>query len=592
MCLRACLKIPERGRVVLDQPQQAPHFRRVEELGACCGWSSTQPRSFFRHALRHVFVACFALLLLGSGCQKSSITSTTMPLELPALAPDTVLRIHWIGKRQLSLDGSAFYFNRLLDLQESRMLESRTLDHLATVPWRLLHGDAAVANAPVSHLRWILESLKHEEFYLEIRSTNGSMQFGLAVRISEKHAAIWQTNMAFVVDSLTGFSPLSTPGAPHGWSVVHPQAPARIELVRSGQWTVFGIAEGDNILMRELIDHLRKPASTVESPGTNAWVNADVDLKWAARVVGGMTNASARLPKVSIAITGDGGNVFTRSTLTFPEPMLDDLKPWTIPTELIHEPLTSFSAARGTASMVSSLPLWAAMRLGTTPDQLFSWSTGANPFQLYLAARMPDAKARMNSLATLLLNDVNPWLKENGPRVNDAGIPLFERLPGTDGVRWTVPGLWPFVKPAETAGTSFLFAGLTPEQNSGTPQPIRENRYKGILNRTNLVYWGWESTASRLNDLLPVLQTARVLAHKAPLPEKCLPLVWLAAIQPRLRETETHITRTGPDKLELQRKSTLGLSASELHLIADWLESPKFPRGLHTFIVPPPAAGP
>jgi len=49
--LRACLKIPERGCVVLDQPQQASNFRRVEALAACCGWSSTQPRSFFRQAL-------------------------------------------------------------------------------------------------------------------------------------------------------------------------------------------------------------------------------------------------------------------------------------------------------------------------------------------------------------------------------------------------------------------------------------------------------------------------------------------------------------------------------------------------------------
>jgi hypothetical protein len=50
--LRACLKIPERGCVVFDQPQHASNSRRVEELAMRCGWSSTQPRSFFRQALR------------------------------------------------------------------------------------------------------------------------------------------------------------------------------------------------------------------------------------------------------------------------------------------------------------------------------------------------------------------------------------------------------------------------------------------------------------------------------------------------------------------------------------------------------------
>jgi hypothetical protein len=39
LSLRACLKIPERGCVVLDQPQQAQFFLGVDELAACCGWS-------------------------------------------------------------------------------------------------------------------------------------------------------------------------------------------------------------------------------------------------------------------------------------------------------------------------------------------------------------------------------------------------------------------------------------------------------------------------------------------------------------------------------------------------------------------------
>ena len=48
--LRACLKTPERGCVV-DQPQQALNFQGLELSAPCCGWSTTQPRSFFRQAL-------------------------------------------------------------------------------------------------------------------------------------------------------------------------------------------------------------------------------------------------------------------------------------------------------------------------------------------------------------------------------------------------------------------------------------------------------------------------------------------------------------------------------------------------------------
>jgi Tol biopolymer transport system component len=52
--VRACPNIPERGCVVLDQPQQASNARRIGPLAACCGWSLTQPRSFFRPALWQV----------------------------------------------------------------------------------------------------------------------------------------------------------------------------------------------------------------------------------------------------------------------------------------------------------------------------------------------------------------------------------------------------------------------------------------------------------------------------------------------------------------------------------------------------------
>jgi hypothetical protein len=54
--LRACLKIPERDCVIRDQPRQVLDFRRIETLATCCGWSPTQPRSFFRQALSEMAV--------------------------------------------------------------------------------------------------------------------------------------------------------------------------------------------------------------------------------------------------------------------------------------------------------------------------------------------------------------------------------------------------------------------------------------------------------------------------------------------------------------------------------------------------------
>jgi hypothetical protein len=47
------------------------------------------------------------------------------------------------------------------------------------------------------------------------------------------------------------------------------------------------------------------------------------------------------------------------------------------------------------------------------------------------------------------------------------------------------------------------------------------------------------------------------------------------------------MARTGPAQLDFTRQSTVGFNALELHLLADWLESPQFPHGLHTFLAPP-----
>ena len=60
---RACLKTLERGCVVFDQPQQFPKSWRIEMFSRCCGWSSTQPRSFFRQVLEHASLLLLSLAL-------------------------------------------------------------------------------------------------------------------------------------------------------------------------------------------------------------------------------------------------------------------------------------------------------------------------------------------------------------------------------------------------------------------------------------------------------------------------------------------------------------------------------------------------
>jgi hypothetical protein len=78
-----------------------------------------------------------------------------------------------------------------------------------------------------------------------------------------------------------------------------------------------------------------------------------------------------------------------------------------------------------------------------------------------------------------------------------------------------------------------------------------------------------------------------VALHKAQLPPESVALKWLRALEFKLTNCGTIIRRESPGRFSLVRKSSCGFTAVELHLIADWLESPQFPAGLHTFNAPP-----
>jgi hypothetical protein len=57
---------------------------------------------------------------------------------------------------------------------------------------------------------------------------------------------------------------------------------------------------------------------------------------------------------------------------------------------------------------------------------------------------------------------------------------------------------------------------------------------------------------------------------------------WLRTVKDRLGNSTTRIALTRPNQLTFDRTSTIGLTGAELNLLADWLESPNFPKGLYS----------
>jgi hypothetical protein len=59
---------------------------------------------------------------------------------------------------------------------------------------------------------------------------------------------------------------------------------------------------------------------------------------------------------------------------------------------------------------------------------------------------------------------------------------------------------------------------------------------------------------------------------------------WLSAITPKLTNTATEITYSGPQELSFARKSDLGLTGFEIATLSTWIDSPGFP---FEFSLPP-----
>jgi hypothetical protein len=178
-----------------------------------------------------------------------------------------------------------------------------------------------------------------------------------------------------------------------------------------------------------------------------------------------------------------------------------------------------------------------------------------------------------------VLQNQNHWFATNGPA-------KFARSTTLGGLEWKgLPYMFPFLRSTNINHQSFIYGGGFP---TAEPNPLSLQPLQTVLSRTNLVCHDWELTGLRTGQWLYMGQFARFALDKAQLPADAPGLAWLQAIAPKLGESVTGIAQTAPTQLSFTRRSTIGFTGIELNLLADWLESPQFPYGLHAFLAPPP----
>ena len=101
-----------------------------------------------------VFALLSAALAFSAGCKKSEKKEQGQAggpkaVQKSATSPDTILRVHWLGKKRLAAETNAAAFMEIWNLPESAKLEAQTLDKLAVAPWHpWTTNQAPITNYP------------------------------------------------------------------------------------------------------------------------------------------------------------------------------------------------------------------------------------------------------------------------------------------------------------------------------------------------------------------------------------------------------------------------------------------------------------
>jgi hypothetical protein len=284
----------------------------------------------------------------------------------------------------------------------------------------------------------------------------------------------------------------------------------------------------------------------------------------------------------------------------YPKPIAWKFDSWRVPTNIIRDPLISFTAGQDVAAYMDPGEPLSQLTDNPLAGQYYIWALGEMALQTYGAWPVSNATNSLLRLASEAPAGFNPALK----RISGGEL---RWQPDRNTLLWAnvSPMLFPTLQVASETNGQYILASFFPLVSRN--KPIPDNLLQQILGHTNLVYYDWEGTGQRLmqwqlqSGMLPIL-TPRAMSplgaiatNRPPgVPRTRSPLVveenWLTGLTPMLvdRETITEITRTAPAELTVARKSPFALTSLELVLLSHWLSGTGSP-GINPFLLPPPA---
>ena len=485
-------------------------------------------------------------------------------------APKTVAAYHFVGAARVATSPDGLKLREIAAFNESRAWWQHAVERVVQAPGQLSGGrlPATAVQAAAPWLRPLVADLWQRESALQVqRGGAAPWDWTLAVELGPERMGVWRTNlMALAQVWNLGTVLQGTAGDLPTMEIAGTNTSLRIRWVEAGAWGLLGIGSPALPGLVEVLDRMRDSQRPV-APLTNVWLTVSADVAQLTGPLG--LPPGADWPELELDWRGDGEHVRVGGRVRFPREVTGQLEVWQVPTNLVSEPLISFSAIRGVRPILQRVDRLRPLQLDPLPNQLFAWAQATAEGQLYCAFPMPGLAGLLPQLASTAPQIFPAWAR-------DLKLTQFEYTAGDESLRWRgiLPVVTPNLKSVRHLDQEFALGGLFPPIPLGPPP----NELLAQLARDNLVYYSWEVTPPRIAQWIALSQLLSVMTQTPQLASGQPALAWLFRAAPELGNTATEILAVSPREWRFHRKSTVGFTAAELLLGARWLDSVSFPR--------------
>jgi len=514
-----------------------------------------------------IALSALAALATSSACRNKE----SAPTATAAASSDILAGYHFVGTVALAHNTNAAKLKEILGLPESRRFKEQTLQKLAHA-LKIFRDDKLNAEQDergAALLRPLLDDLIRFESFLKVRGPAiKQSEWTFVVQLPPERQKAWSAAMSELTRLWNLGAPTTT--ALEGFSmseVKRSASPNLLRWVEAGQWFVLGIGQDTLPAVAEAARQIKAGGRPV--PALTNWLETELNLTRLRAAL--ELPDTIKWPHAKLTIVGDGENVRSKMQMNFTEPVTGPLEPWQVPTNIINEPLISFTAARGMAPWLKNWPLLQKLEFTPAPNELFFWAQSHVTFQSFVAFPLKDAPAKLERAAQRASSLLNTnW--------QNHGVSKPEWQADTHQLSVSLPYAVPFLKPAAFKGRDFVFGGLFTPSPLTNPPPAELISQLNKNNQSKLVCYDWEITQARLASWRVHYQLYAMISGKSQLSTNNAALPWLLAIEPRLGNSATEIAANSPAEWSLVRKSHIGFTGVELVALALWLESANFPK--------------